>query len=855
MPVSSPSKDPAQQHTPVMKQYLGFKAEYPDMLLFFRMGDFYELFYEDAKKAARLLDIALTARGKSAGNPIPMAGVPFHAADNYLARLVKLGESVAICEQIGDPATSKGPVERQIVRVLTPGTVTDEALLDARTDNLLVSVHQSGEQFGLAVLDLTSGHFGVSELTDRSALDSELQRLRPAEILVDEDSKLQSWLETLCKSVTTRPPWNFQEQAARDKLLGQYGVSNLAGFGCEELSVGLCCAGALLNYAEETQRSALVHLQPLKQEQQNETIILDAISQRNLELEQDLSGRREYSLLGILDTTTTSMGSRLLRRWLHRPLRDQQLLRLRHNAVDNLLRNRAYIEIQSNLRNINDIERILTRIAYKSARPRDLLQLRTSLQGLPELRCLLAAIDSPHLQSLVNGIGDFSELHQYLCKALVESPPVTIRDGGVIASGFDDELDELNSLSADASRYLADMEEREKRATGLSNLKVGYNRVHGYYIEISRLQSDQVPDNYHRKQTLKSTERFITEELKGFEDKVLSAKSRALSREKILYEQVLERIARDIAPLQELANALAEIDVLACFAERAESLDFSQPEFSASAGIQIRAGRHPVVEQVQTEPFIANDTLLNEDKKMLVITGPNMGGKSTYMRQNALIIILAHIGSFVPARSACFGPIDRIFTRIGAGDDLAQGQSTFMVEMIEAANILNNGTANSLVLMDEIGRGTSTFDGLALAWACASHLAEKVKAYCLFATHYFELTALPEHCDSVENVHLDAVEHGEQIVFMHALKEGPASRSYGLQVAQLAGIPRQIIKHARERLEEMESDSSLPAASTPQNDMFRLDDAVLEELRSLNPDEMTPRQAQEALYQLKSKLD
>ena len=853
--MNSPSKSQSHQHTPVMKQYLGFKAEYPDMLLFFRMGDFYELFYEDAKKAARLLDIALTARGKSAGNPIPMAGVPYHAADNYLAKLVKMGESVAICEQIGDPATSKGPVERQIARVLTPGTVTDEALLDARTDNLLVSVHQSGEQYGLSILDLSSGHFRVSEPADRHALDSELQRLRPAEILVDEGSKLEGWLESHCKSITTRPPWHFEESAARDKLLDQYGVSNLAGFGCENLSTGLCCAGALLNYAEETQRTALVHLQTLKQEQQDDCIILDAISQRNLELEQDLSGRREYSLLGILDTTTTSMGSRLLRRWLHRPLRDQQELRMRHNAVANLLRNRSYIDIQSSLRSINDIERILTRVAYKSARPRDLLQLRTSLQVLPDLRQFLLALDSPHLQVLVNDIGDFSELQQYLCKALVESPPVTIRDGGVIASGFDSELDELNSLSADATRYLADMEEREKRNTGLANLKVGYNRVHGYYIEISRQHSEQVPQYYHRKQTLKSTERFITEELKNFEDKVLSAKSRALSREKLLYDQILERIAEELAPLQVLANAVAEIDVLGCFAERAESLDFSQPEFSSSAGIQIRAGRHPVVEQVQRQPFIANDTLLHEHKKMLVITGPNMGGKSTYMRQNALIIILAHIGSFVPAKSACFGPIDRIFTRIGAGDDLAQGQSTFMVEMIEAANILNNGTANSLVLMDEIGRGTSTFDGLALAWACASHLAQRVKAYCLFATHYFELTALPEHCDSVENVHLDAVEHGEQIVFMHALKEGPASRSYGLQVAQLAGIPLQIIKHARERLEEMESNSALPVAATPQNDMFRLDNAVLDELRLLNPDEMTPRQAQEALYRLKSKLD
>ncbi len=848
MPVNS------QQHTPVMKQYLGFKAEYPQMLLFFRMGDFYELFYDDAKKAARLLDIALTARGKSAGNPIPMAGVPFHAADNYLAKLVRMGESVAICEQIGDPATSKGPVERKIVRILTPGTITDDALLDSGIDNLLISVHQSGSEFGLAILDLTSGRFSVTELANKEELDDELRRLKPAEILIDEDSNLDNWLESRCKSISRRPPWHFDENSARAKLKSQYGVNSLSGFGCEELNVGLACAGALLDYAEETQRSSLLHLQVLKRHQKDDYIVLDVISQRNLELEQDLSGRKEYSLLGVIDATTTPMGSRLLRRWIHRPLRDQQLLRLRHNAVANLLRNRRFIELRSCLNSINDIERILTRIAYKSARPRDLLQLRTSIATLPELRQILAEIDSPHLQQLLEDIGEFPDLHDYLCRALLESPPLTIRDGGVIAAGFDVELDELNVLSADASQFLQELEDREKRRSGLPSLKVGYNRIHGYYIEISRLQSDKVPLDYHRKQTLKSTERFITEELKSFEDKVLSAKSKALAREKFLYEKVLERIAEDLAALQKSANAIAEIDVLGCFSERAESLDLSQPEFSLNSGMDIRGGRHLVVEQVQTQPFIANDTTLNEARRMLIITGPNMGGKSTYMRQTALIIILAHIGSFVPAESACFGPVDRIFTRIGAGDDLAQGQSTFMVEMIEAANIVNNATADSLVLMDEIGRGTSTFDGLALAWACAMHLAEKVTAYTLFATHYFELTTLPEHCDSVANVHLDAVEHGDQIVFMHAVKDGPASRSYGLQVAQLAGIPVDIIKHARQRLMEMESNSSAPVSPKPQNDLFEPDNPVIDELRAMNPDELTPRQAHELLYSLKSKL-
>jgi DNA mismatch repair protein MutS len=844
-----------QKHTPVMQQYLGFKAEHPEMLLFFRMGDFYELFYDDAKKAARLLNIALTARGKSAGDPIPMAGVPFHALDNYLAKLVRLGESVAICEQIGDPATSKGPVERKIARVVTPGTITDEALLDAQIDNLLVGIQQSEQQFGLAVLDLASGHFGVMELHSEEALDSELRRLNPAEILISEDSSLEQWLDSRCKSITTRPPWHFDEKAAREKLKKQYGVNNLAGFGCDEMTSAIASAGALLQYAEDTQRSSLLHLQALKPEQRADCIILDAISQRNLELEHDLGGRREHSLLQIMDSTATAMGSRLLRRWIHRPIRDHQLLRWRHNAVASLLHNRNFIEIQTCLKAVNDIERILTRVAFKSARPRDLLQLRTTLSALPDLRNKLSGIDSPHLQSLLQNIGDFPELFQYLCNALVESPPVTIRDGGVIAKGFDSELDELTTLSLDAGQYLLELEEQEKRRTGLSNLKVGYNRVHGYYIEISRHQSDNVPGNYSRRQTLKSTERFITEELKSFEDRILGARSKALSREKLLYAQVLEHVCKDLASLQQTALAIAEVDLLTCFAERAETLDYNQPQFSELSCIDIRGGRHAVVEQLQTEAFIANDTTMHDDRRMLIITGPNMGGKSTYMRQTALIIILAHIGSFVPADSAVFGPIDRIFTRIGAGDDLARGQSTFMVEMTEAANIVNNATADSLVLMDEIGRGTSTYDGLALAWACATYLADKVRAYTLFATHYFELTALPEQTESVQNVHLDAVEHGEQIVFMHAVKEGPASRSYGLQVAQLAGIPTSIIEHAKKRLGEMESSPAPVSSAVPQNDLFETPHPLIQSLQDLKLDELTPKQALDALYKMKSELD
>ncbi len=844
-----------QKHTPVMQQYLGFKAEHPDMLLFFRMGDFYELFYEDAKKAARLLNIALTARGKSAGDPIPMAGVPFHALDNYLAKLVRLGESVAICEQVGDPATSKGPVERKIARVVTPGTITDEALLDAEVDNLLVGIQQAGQEFGLAILDLACGHFSVMELDGEEALDSELRRLNPAEILIAEDSSLEQWLENKCKSITLRPPWHFDKNTAREKLKKQYGVLNLVGFGCEEFSIAIASAGALLHYAEDTQRSSLLHLQALKVEQRDDCIILDAISQRNLELEHDLTGRKEHSLLQIVDSTATAMGSRLLRRWIHRPIRDHHLLRLRHNAVASLLHNRNFIEIQTCLRTVNDIERILTRVAFKSARPRDLVQLRMTLEVLPTLREKLSVIDSPHLQSLLRGISDFPDLYKYLCDALIETPPVTIRDGGVIARGFDPELDELTTLSTDAGQFLLDLESQEKLRTGLNNLKVGYNRVHGYYIEISRHQSDSVPTHYHRRQTLKSTERFITEELKAFEDKVLSAKSKALSREKILYGNILDQVCEDLAQLQATASAIAEVDLITCFAERAESLDFNQPEFSTEPGINIRAGRHAVVEQLQTEAFIANDTLMHENRRMLVITGPNMGGKSTYMRQTALIIILAHIGSFVPAKSAVIGPIDRIFTRIGAGDDLARGQSTFMVEMTEAANIINNATNNSLVLMDEIGRGTSTYDGLALAWACASHLAEQVCAYTLFATHYFELTELPELIESVKNVHLDAVEHGDQIVFMHAVKDGPANRSYGLQVAQLAGIPASIIAHAKKRLSTLESKPRDVSDSVPQNDLFNTLHPSLQSLQDMNPDDMTPKQALEALYKLKTQID
>jgi DNA mismatch repair protein MutS len=837
-------------HTPVMQQYLAVKADFPEMLLFFRMGDFYELFYEDARKAARLLDIALTSRGRSAGSPIPMAGVPFHAVDTYLAKLVRLGESVAICEQIGDPALARGPVERKVVRIVTPGTVTEEALLEDRRDNLLICIQARDAGYGLACMELSNGSFTVLQAATLDVLHGELHRLQPSEILLPEDSPLCDELQKVCKGITRRPPWYFEQNTAAERIRRQYRVHDLSGFGIAGLPALVAAAGALLQYLHETQRTSLIHLKPIRLEQQSDCIILDAISRRNLELECDLSGNRNRSLLQILDTTATSMGGRLLRRWINRPIRDHATLRHRHDSVSSVLAGRNYIAVQESLRRIGDLERILTRVAMSTARPRDLLQLRATLAELPHLQQLLEPLDSPRLRTLAGKICTCPDLLLYLQKALMEAPAVTIRDGGVIADGFDQELDELRLLSKGAGNYLLELEAREKSRTGITNLKVAYNRVHGYYIEISRMHSDNVPPDYHRRQTLKSTERFITGELKNFEDRILGAQSKALARERELYQSVQERVCGELASLQECAAAIAEIDVLASFAERADTLDLNPPQFSHLPGISITGGRHPVVEQYQTGSFVPNDLVLHDTRRMLIITGPNMGGKSTYMRQAALITILAHAGSFVPAQAAVFGPVDRIFTRIGAADDLAGGQSTFMVEMTETANILNNATSNSLVLMDEIGRGTGTDDGLALAWCCAAYLAGEIGAYTLFATHYFELTTLPEHVPNAANVHVDVVEHGDRIVFMHTVKDGPANRSYGLQVAQLAGIPDFIIEKAKHRLGEIERRIYTGELPPPQPDMFNQQDALMEKLKRIRPDEITPRQALDLLYQL-----
>lgn len=848
--------DSLSDHTPMMQQYLRIKAEHPHELVFYRMGDFYELFFDDAVKAARLLDITLTARGKSAGQPIPMAGVPFHAAESYLGKLTRLGESVVICEQIGDPATSKGPVERAVARIVTPGTVSDEAFLDERQDTLLCAVHGHGDCIGLASLDLAGGRFSVQELGDEEALQAELARLNPAELLIAEDSPLLSLLDER-RGLRRRLPWEFDRDATERALCQQFQVKDLQGFGCGSMTSGIAAAGALFAYARETQRTALPHLRGLRVESAADTLQMDPATRRNLELTQNLNGEFEHSLAWVLDNCASAMGSRMLRRWLHRPLRDRQQLQRRQEAVGELQENYRFESLRDILRDVGDVERILSRVALKSARPRDLSRLRDTLALLPGLQAALRALQGPHLRELSRRISEFPELEGLLSRAIVETPPPVLRDGGVIAPGYDAELDELRAISANAGDYLVQLEQRERETTGIATLKVGYNRVSGYYIELTRAQAENAPAHFIRRQTLKNAERFITPELKAFEDKALSASSRALAREKGLYDELLDGLVEVIAQLQRCGEGLAELDVLANFAERACTLDLNCPELVDAPGIAIEAGRHPVVEKVLDGPFTPNSVSLNPERRMLVITGPNMGGKSTFMRQTALIVLLAHVGSFVPARAARIGPVDRIFTRIGSSDDLAGGRSTFMVEMTETANILHNATPQSLVLMDEVGRGTSTFDGLSLAWAAADYLAREIRALTLFATHYFELTALPEQDDGVVNVHLAAAEHGDRILFLHSVQEGPASQSYGLQVAQLAGIPAAVIQKARAKLTQLENQEvhallAQGSSQPQQNDLFASGPGPVKlRLAAVNPDELTPRAALELVYALK----
>ena len=845
----------------MMQQYLGIKAQHPRDLVFYRMGDFYELFFDDAKRAAELLDITLTARGKSAGEPIPMCGVPYHAAEGYLARLVKAGVSVAIAEQVGDPATSKGPVDRKVVRVITPGTLSDEALLEDRVDNLLLAIAQHQDDYGIAYLDISTGRFRVLEVSGEEALTGELQRLNPAETLYQETLFHPQVTER--GGARCQPAWEFDRESARRALNTQFQTHDLKGFGCDDLELAIGAAGCLLQYVKDTQRGNLPHIRGMGQESRADSVIMDAATRRNLEIDINMSGGDSNTLFAVMDKTVTAMGGRLLRRWLHRPLTDIPVLQARHGAIRALCNNYYYETVRDALKPIGDMERILTRVALRSARPRDLTRLHSSLAALPQLRSELTHCDAPRLRELCEQAADYPELCDLLGRAIIENPPVVIRDGGVIADGYDAELDELRQISSNAGDYLLEIEQREREATGIATLKVGYNRVHGYYIEISRAQSDQAPVEYIRRQTLKNAERFITPELKTFEDKALSSKSRALAREKGLYDELLELLNEQLAPLQDTAAAVSEIDVLSNLAERADNLSLCQPEFCSEEVFEVIQGRHLVVEQVLEEPFIANDTLLDKQRRMLLITGPNMGGKSTYMRQNAVIALLAHIGSYVPASAAKLAPVDRIFTRIGSSDDLASGRSTFMVEMTETANILHNATPRSLVLMDEVGRGTSTFDGLSLAWAAAVQLAQSVQAFTLFATHYFELTSLPQQCPTMANVHLDATEYQDHVVFMHHIQEGPANRSFGLQVAKLAGIPGPVLKAAQEKLRELEKgehqrpQSTGPSAPPAQNDMFAAAQPhpVVELLEGMDVDDLSPRQALAKLYELKSQLD
>jgi len=867
-------------HTPMMRQYLTIKAEFPHTLIFYRMGDFYELFFDDAKKASDLLDISLTARGKTGGNAIPMAGVPYHAADNYLAKLVALGESVAICEQIGDPATSKGPVERKVVRVITPGTVSDEALLADRQDNLIVAIvdnqspqaklkTNSAPAFGLAYLDMASGRFVLTEPQTNEQLQAELQRLSPAELLYSESLQDFSLIENR-KGLRRRPEWEFDLDTAINLLNKQFDTKELTGFGVDDKPLGLAAAGCLFQYVKDTQRTALPHIRAIICESANKGVVLDAATRRNLELTQNLHGGLDNTLAAILDKSSTPMGSRLLKRWLHFPLRDLTVLNNRQNTVSDIIALDLITSIQALLKGLGDIERIVSRIALGSARPRDFARLRHALQQMPELQNELKSeltelhtseSTSNYLATIAQQSQPMPQLQGLLEQAIVENPPVLIRDGGVIAPGYNSELDVLRDLSDGATEFLAQLEQREKERTGIHSLKVGYNRVHGFFIEMSRTAAVDAPDDYIRRQTLKNNERFITEELKQHEEKVLSAQSKFLALEKSLYQELFDKVLPDLAQLQQLSQAIAELDVLTTFAERALALNYVKPNLVEKPGISIDAGRHVVVEQMTSDAFIANPVLLTEQRKMLIITGPNMGGKSTYMRQTALIVLLAHIGCYVPADNATIGLVDRIFTRIGASDDLASGRSTFMVEMTETANILHNATDKSLVLLDEIGRGTSTYDGLSLAWACAEMLALKTKAFTLFATHYFELTMLAEQIPSLANVHLDAMEHDDNIVFMHAVQEGAASKSFGLQVAQLAGVPKTVIKRAKQRLSELEQQQTPSVLPAPiQNDAFEQlsfapeEHSVVTTLIDTDINELSPRQALDLLFTLKEQI-
>ncbi|MFO1308250.1 MAG: DNA mismatch repair protein MutS [Burkholderiales bacterium] len=843
----------------MMQQYLRVKAEHPDKLVFYRMGDFYELFYDDAREAARLLDITLTSRGQSAGAPIPMAGVPFHAIEQHLARLMRAGESAVIVEQFGDPATSKGPVERRVSRIVTPGTLVDANLLDARTTCLLAACVVAGKRAGVAWLDLAAGRLTLADVP-ASDLAATLERIEPAELLVPEEAVLPA-LRRGSMPTRPRPAWHFDGAAGARALAKQLGTQDLRAFGADEAPLATGAAGALIDYAQATQQASLAHLATVAVERPGTHVALDAATRRNLEITRTLSGEAAPTLLSMMDACVTSAGSRLLREWLPQPLRDASAASARHDAVEAFVAAPALRRrLREALARVADAERIASRIALAQVRPRELSALGTTLASLPAIRTVLAEAPAPLLGEARAALDVEPRWAELLARAIAPEPAAQLRDGGVIAEGYDATLDELRAIDRDCGGFLADLERRERERTGIASLKVEYNRVHGFYIEVTHAHVERIPDDYRRRQTLKNAERYVTPELKAFEDKALSAQERALAREKHLYDELVERLREAIPGLQRAASALASLDVLASLADRAEALSLARPAFAAEPRIEIRGGRHPVVER-QVEHFIPNDVVLGPDRRLLIVTGPNMGGKSTYMRQTAVIALLAYCGSFVPAASATLGPIDAIYTRIGAADDLAGGRSTFMVEMTEAAAILHRATPASLVLVDEIGRGTSTYDGLALAWAIAHRLAETNRSLALFATHYFELTALAAEMPGCANVHFDAVETPrEGIVFMHAVEEGPASRSYGLAVAKLAGVPADTVRQARNYLARLdayaragEGQADLFAAAVPaaeDADAARAR-AVAERVASLDPDALSPREALEALYELK----
>ena len=846
----------------MMQQYRRIKADFPDTLVFYRMGDFYELFYDDARRANQLLDITLTTRGQSGGEPVVMAGVPVHSVEAYLARLIKLGESVAICEQVGDVATAKGPVERKVVRVVTPGTLTDTELLSDKQDALLLALasrRQRGQWVhGLAWLGLASGSLGLGECSD-AELPAFLARLNPAELLVDREQQPAA-LGQVRAPITHRPAWQFDAALGLRKLCEQLQVASLAGFDAQGLGQAHAAAAALLSYAEHTQGQALAHVRSLQVEHSSDLLVLPPATLRNLELTQTLRGEDSPTLFSLLDTCRSGMGSRALRHWMTHPLRERRTATQRHEAIEQLMAH-GVEALREQLRHISDVERITARLALRQVRPRELAGLRSTLLALPALRTRLPAEPGALLAEIDEALAPPPGIAALLARAIAEEPAVLLRDGGVIAPGFDAELDELRGISQNCDSFLLELEARERARTGIANLRVQFNRVHGFYIEVTQGQVDKVPLDYQRRQTLKNAERYITPELKAFEDKALSAQERALSREKWLFDQLLDGLQAELAPLTALARALAGLDALCALTERASSLGWCRPRFVREPCIEIEAGRHPVVEARLLETgsgnFMANDCRLDAQRRMLLITGPNMGGKSTYMRQVALTVLLAAMGSFVPARACRLGPIDAIHTRIGAADDLANAQSTFMLEMTEAAAILNQAGEHALVLMDEIGRGTSTFDGLALAGAIASHLHDRNRAFTLFATHYFELTEFPARHPRAHNVHVSAVESGERIVFLHDIQPGPASRSYGVQVARLAGMPATLVRQARATLEALEAQQ---LAHQAQVDLFALPpepvpveaSPVERALDELDPDTLSPRDALAALYHLKN---